>query len=169
MTEEQHNTIPALHIHVVKHDDIRIEVGAIEVATQRPFIMQRYERDVVLLQALQKLKPLLLRRCEIKETERNPVEVTGVRVGYNKRYFFCKVEGKRDLSRSVMRFKTPRIILRNLTKTPQFVSEYEPLVQRVLTLADAWVHSIYEAEKEKITIEMVLHEEAQFCLEYKGI
>lgn len=72
-----------MQLHTLIADDTKIEVSA--TLEGKRIAMRRDARDEELTEALQRLKPLLLDKCELDDLGANPVQVTQLHIGENKK------------------------------------------------------------------------------------
>ncbi len=143
-----------MHIHKLIVDDTKIEIHGIQ--DDKPVMIRRFERDEDLNHALQRLKPLLLDKCELSDDGDNPVQVTQLLIGENKKGLFCRLVGTRGLKRGALKLKTPRL---------SFKKHLSPIqihhINAAIKAVRAWIDEERRAETEskKVTLALLRQEE----------
>ncbi len=150
-----------MQIHTLIADDEKIHVRFTHDGKKQQ--LRDDSRDPKLTHALQQLKTLLIDSCEIYETDNNPVIVTQLRLGMNKSGGYCFVCGYRRLRRGRHLLETPRL------KRARLHDRDDRAIERLITLAQAWIEDHYEEEtnpEDIITLEMLQEEERAFLEEF---
>jgi hypothetical protein len=146
-----------MQLHTLIADDTKIEVSA--TLEGKRIAMRRDARDEELTEALQRLKPLLLDKCELDDQGANPVQVTQLHIGENKKGLFCRLVGVRQLKRGALKLKTPRL---------SFKKSLSPLqceaVNRTIKAVQRWVEEEKMAELQVKNVTPTILREEELAL-----
>ncbi len=146
-----------MHIHKLLVDDTKIEIYGVQDGA--PVMIRRFERDEELHHALQRLKPLLLDKCELSDDSGNPVQVTQLLIGENKKGLFCRLVGTRELKRGKLKLKTPRL---------SFKKHLSPIqihhINTAIKAVQVWIEEEKQAEAETKNITPALLRQEELAL-----
>ena len=146
-----------MHIHKLIVDDTKIEIHGIQDGA--PVMIRRFERDEDLNHTLQRLKPLLLDKCELSDDGDNPVQVTQLLIGKNKKGLFCRLVGTRGLKRGRLKLKTPRL---------SFKKHLSPIqihhINAAIKAVRAWVTEQQQGDRDAnaVTLSLLKQQETLF-------
>jgi hypothetical protein len=143
-----------MQLHTLIADDTKIEVSA--TCDGQRIALRREARDEELSDALQRLKPLLLEKCELDDLGANPVQVTQLHIGENKKGLFCRLVGVRRLQRGMLKLKTPRLSFKKSLSPQQCEA-----VNRTIAQVQRWVgeEKLAEAQTRNVTATILKQEE----------